>query len=189
MNPKEGLGAPGGRKYPCPSFMAAPAALSLPMPRVSAGAGGWALEPASSRCYRQHPSQAPGMFRGGSFNCTSLPGLRPGNWLLEAPRTLRASPSFPHLVAPLPSGIGTCCSCSWSGCTPAHVVPRRARSKGRRPGRWPSGLCEGSSLSMGLVVALGSAWLSSPAHFPDWTELFTILRSSTGLADKGEAAE
>ena len=42
---------------------------------------------------------------------------------------------------------------------------------------------------MGLVMALGSAWLSSPVYFPDWTELFTISRSSTGLADKGEAAE
>lgn len=42
---------------------------------------------------------------------------------------------------------------------------------------------------MGLVVALGSARLSNPACFPDWTELFTISRSSTGLADKGEAAE
>lgn len=106
-------------------------------------------------------------------------GLGTGSW--KPP-----GPSFP---SPLPSAIGTRCSCSWSGCTPAQVVPRRARSKGRRPGWWPPGLGEGSSLSMGLVVALGSAGLSNPACFPDWTELFTISRSSTGLADKGEAAE
>ena len=49
----------------------------------------------------QHPSQAPEMIQGGFFNCTSLPGLRPGNWLLEAPWDPQSISTFLSLRGPL----------------------------------------------------------------------------------------
>lgn len=110
-----------------------------------------------------------------------------GTGFQKPPGTLcRAhSPStFSSPRGPLPPGTGTCFSCSWSGRTSAQVMPRRARSTGRRPGRWPPSPGEGSSLNMGLLGSLGSARLSCPARFPDWMELFTISKSQAGLADK-----
>ena len=110
-----------------------------------------------------------------------------GTGFQKPPGTLcraHSSSTFSSPRGPLPPGTGTCFSCSWSGRTSAQVMPRRARSTGRRPGRWPPSPGEGCSLNMGLLGALGSAWLRCPARFPDWMELFTVSKSQAGLADK-----
>lgn len=105
-----------------------------------------------------HPSWVPGLPEGSSSNHISLPELRHGHWLPEAPWYPSvapiASPPRSSPRGPLPPGVRARSSCCGSSCPSVQAMPRRARSMGRRPGRWPPSLADGSGHGMGLVGAL-----------------------------------
>lgn len=107
--------------------------------------------------------------------------------ILRLPTPLLLSLSRYHL----PCRMGVCFG-SWGGCTSVRVIPRKDRSRSKRPSHrlWLPDPREGSSRIIGLPSAADMASLSCPASLPGFVKLFTSLRESGSSArQKEEASE
>lgn len=115
-------------------------------------------------------------------------GLSPGYltprspWLpflrLTTASLLQSLPSYP-----LPCRVGACFG-NWGGCSSVQVMPRRDRSRSKRPSPrlWLPSHGEGSGRIIGLPGVADMAALSRPANLPGFTKLFS--GSEAKLPDK-----